>query len=623
MNSESSDINTGEANASPVNAPYAVFDVLDFPVCVIGPDGSIAYRNRSFARIFELDDAVRLDATHPFAPEYRRRIALAYTRVLKGQDRKCFAVVSSGGASIPIELHLYPMFHERVVTAILVFIKVVEERLLSFDRSTAESPDGDRDGDASLYDYAPFPIVRMDEATGIVKYGPTFETLIGCAFEEFTRKKLSLPHFLSAFDYERIRKAVADITAGSVAFRRLNEIRFTVGDEVKWTNAVLYAQRAAGPGAVEMILEDYSERKRLEDKLSFMNRLQIVGDLSVGLLHSFNNIINIILSRTQLLLQLAEKESVLEGLRIIEKNANESVKQIRIIQSFIDRGEQFLGEEEENIIDAIEDSIEFAKILYKVQERKRKRSIRIERRYFCVLTVKTNGQLLREVFVSMLFSLYPYIMRGDEVQLVLKDDDLPELSVSVAKSAAPAETLDAATEGLFLSELDIRRSADKLGIKIIEEESPAEYTIRAILPQQIIASRERARDDEGVDYKLRNLNVLVVEDEKELREVISEMFDHIGNRVAVFERAEDALAELREKEYAILVSDYDLPGMTGLELMAKAKEINESIVTALLTGWSLDNIGAYKNIVDIFLTKPFKLEVLIRSISRIMKSRKK
>jgi len=57
--------------------------------------------------------------------------------------------------------------------------------------------------------------------------------------------------------------------------------------------------------------------------------------------------------------------------------------------------------------------------------------------------------------------------------------------------------------------------------------------------------------------------------------------------------------------------------------MAKAKEINESIVTALLTGWSLDNIGAYKNIVDIFLTKPFKLEVLIRSISRIMKSRKK
>ncbi len=39
----------------------------------------------------------------------------------------------------------------------------------------------------------------------------------------------------------------------------------------------------------------------------------------------------------------------------------------------------------------------------------------------------------------------------------------------------------------------------------------------------------------------------------------------------------------------------------------------------LLSGWMLNNLDAYKNVIDLFLPKPFKLDSLITEISKLVK----
>jgi PAS domain S-box-containing protein len=614
----------GESETSPVDFIDKTFDALQFPVCIIGIKGDLIHSNREFRRLFNTDeDLVSLDWSNPFFPEYRRRIAVAYLRALKGQERQCFAVMrTSDGSKKPVEIYLYPMFRNTEICSILVFLKIVDDRMLSFDKSTSHLYDEEESGyDSNIFDFSPFPIVRLDHSGNIIKASASVECLFDYGVDEMKAKRNILFKSVTLYDFSRLRKSITRIWAGDIAFKRIGEVRIpTKGNEDKWVNVILYPiSKDNRVVAVELILEDVTKLKRLESKLSYMNRLQIIGDLSKGLFHSFNNIIHVILSRAHLLLQLTEKNAVLEGLRVIEETAMKSVRQIRRIQNFISEGEKVQVAEEENLIEVIEDAIEFTKLQFKVEEKEKRRNIKIDRKYFALHNVKADGQLLREIFISMIFKVSSYIKKMGVVNITLRENNGLVVNVSVEdldKSSSAEET----ARSVLLSDVDIRRIAERMNIKIIEEESQNSYSMKAILPSRLLVKKKR-EEAEGIEYKLRNLDVMIIEDEKELREILFEMFDRLGNRVYVYEGREQALSELKKGRFDVIITDYGLSGITGLELLARVKEIDENVVTVLLTGWILNEIKAYKNVVDLFVQKPFKLEVLIKGISRILKSR--
>ena len=100
--------------------------------------------------------------------------------------------------------------------------------------------------------------------------------------------------------------------------------------------------------------------------------------------------------------------------------------------------------------------------------------------------------------------------------------------------------------------------------------------------------------------------------------------DGRGRRLPAVEAFETiALEDFKAKQYDLLISDYGLEGITGLELAAKVKELDEHVVTILLSGWMLKDLRAYKNVVDAFFEKPFKLDDLIKGIARTMALKKK
>ena len=71
---------------------------------------------------------------------------------------------------------------------------------------------------------------------------------------------------------------------------------------------------------------------------------------------------------------------------------------------------------------------------------------------------------------------------------------------------------------------------------------------------------------------LETLDLLIVDDEPEFRDLMVRRFTQVGWRVQGTETGEVALQLLSRREFDVAVLDMMLPGMTGLDVLAKIKE---------------------------------------------------
>nr|HPN12494.1 hypothetical protein [Spirochaetota bacterium] len=155
----------GEAAAT-LSSDHAVFESLKHPVSIIGKDGLILYGNRAYHEFFTGGTGeIRLDWEHPFFPEYRKRIAQSYLAAQHGVEKRCFAVVNApSGDHLPVEIYLFPMFTGEAVTSILALMIIVDDRLLSFDRSTLSIISEENfQYDNLHFEFSPMPIVRVND----------------------------------------------------------------------------------------------------------------------------------------------------------------------------------------------------------------------------------------------------------------------------------------------------------------------------------------------------------------------------------------------------------------------------------------------------------------------------
>ena len=118
----------------------------------------------------------------------------------------------------------------------------------------------------------------------------------------------------------------------------------------------------------------------------------------------------------------------------------------------------------------------------------------------------------------------------------------------------------------------------------------------------------------------RPFNVLVVDDEPDVRDLLVEYFEERGHRVAAAADGITAKADLERERFDLVVTDLQLPGVDGLGVLQAARAVNPSTIVIVVTGYaSLDTavqavrLGAYD-----YLTKPFSLgqiDVIVRRVS--------
>jgi len=101
--------------------------------------------------------------------------------------------------------------------------------------------------------------------------------------------------------------------------------------------------------------------------------------------------------------------------------------------------------------------------------------------------------------------------------------------------------------------------------------------------------------------------VLIVDDEDVIIDITSRMLKRSGFEVHIAETGEGALAAMKEHRPAVVLTDKNLPGMTGLEVVQSGKELLPHAEFIVMTGYaSLDSsLEAMKLGVFAYITKPF------------------
>jgi two-component system, OmpR family, phosphate regulon response regulator OmpR len=115
--------------------------------------------------------------------------------------------------------------------------------------------------------------------------------------------------------------------------------------------------------------------------------------------------------------------------------------------------------------------------------------------------------------------------------------------------------------------------------------------------------------------------VLVVDDESEMRCVLTDTLSDFGYCAISANCIEEALNEFKQTEFDLIVTDYNLNGESGLELARKIRETGSRVKIILISGMLenldqkvLDDLGIEK-----FYRKPFRMSEFLTGIKEVMK----
>ena len=115
-----------------------------------------------------------------------------------------------------------------------------------------------------------------------------------------------------------------------------------------------------------------------------------------------------------------------------------------------------------------------------------------------------------------------------------------------------------------------------------------------------------------------NIDVLLVDDEKDFRQILAKRLKRRGIHVREADRGETALQMLAESPVDVVILDVKMPGMDGIECLRRIKETQDLTEVIMLTGHA-DIQGGVEGIkagAFDYLSKPVELEHLVRKIKQ-------
>lgn len=121
----------------------------------------------------------------------------------------------------------------------------------------------------------------------------------------------------------------------------------------------------------------------------------------------------------------------------------------------------------------------------------------------------------------------------------------------------------------------------------------------------------------------QGLSMLFADDERSLQELMKLELPRMGHRVTVCPDGLTAVAALEKDSFDCVLVDLDMPGLSGIEVIAKAKELSPSTEAIVLTGKSSTDtaIAALRHGAFDYLTKPCKLVEIEALLKRVQDKR--
>jgi len=270
---------------------------------------------------------------------------------------------------------------------------------------------------------------------------------------------------------------------------------------------------------------------------------------------------------------------------------------------------------------------------------------------------------LDKVVYNILSNAFKYTPAGGAIAVKAsfvprKDDIILRLSVSDTGSGIPENDLPHIFKRFYISSTADQSQSHGIGLSLTQDllqihhgkievnsvlGEGSVFTIEIPVNEHAYSATEKAVEDELTENELnqpdddaavpaietsadqKNFSILIVEDNKDLNQLIS---DHFQDQYTVY-RAENGLQALhivREQEIDLIISDVMMPEMDGLTFCKIIKnDVNTSHLNVLMLtakNTAEDRIECYNAGADAFIAKPFELGVLNARVKNLIGKRR-
>jgi len=122
--------------------------------------------------------------------------------------------------------------------------------------------------------------------------------------------------------------------------------------------------------------------------------------------------------------------------------------------------------------------------------------------------------------------------------------------------------------------------------------------------------------------ELRKMKILLIDDDEWIRDSLTLFFESEQCHLNAVETAEEGLESLRGQRYDIVITDYWLPGMNGLEFFKRIFETNRNTIKILITAHGSPEISdeAKKLHVHALIAKPFTSNTVVNVLHQLVET---
>jgi len=120
--------------------------------------------------------------------------------------------------------------------------------------------------------------------------------------------------------------------------------------------------------------------------------------------------------------------------------------------------------------------------------------------------------------------------------------------------------------------------------------------------------------------KLKDMNILLVDDDEWIRDSLSIYFESEDCHISVHETAEAALTEIGTRKFDVVITDYKLPSMDGITFLEKIKRSHPDAIKLMITAYAseVDVYRAKQAGAQELIPKPFTSKTIEACLTRLM-----
>ncbi len=397
-----------------------------------------------------------------------------------------------------------------------------------------------------------------------------------------------------------------------------------------------------------------------QDHLVQTERARAVGAMAGGIANEFNNLLAIVLGKTQLMLPRAPEGPMREGLAAVEEAAWRAADVVRRLQGFAATSME-TGAGPVDLVSVVRDALALTRALWKDEAEARGTPIEVVTVLDKVPHVDGQAPALREAVMNLILNALDAMPRGGRLGLTTRRaDGGAELDVSDSGEGMPEDVRRQIFDPFFTTRAPQRTG---LGLSVVHgvvnrhhgsvrvrSEPGGGTTVTLWLPagharevesrpaaaaavnepghpgpSDLVRSVGVSPGDGGADHAAGSaaVSILVIEDEEQIRTMLVDALAEAGHNVESATDGLTGLARFQGGHFDVVLTDLSLPECSGLDVARSVKRMHPETPVVLITGWGhlLNPERLRESGIDLMLVKPFRLERLLSVLGDALRLR--